>query len=119
MADVLVRTGSTPRSVAAYTPTVSTLTSPAAAAEGDDQEQWREAVLITIAATLVRLFIGIILSPYPDETYYWDWSRRVAMGYFDHPPMIAWLIAAGGRLAAVFGGQSSGLSIRLFPALAG
>src|SRR5579875_2988824 len=22
----------------------------------------------------------------PDEAYYWDWSRRLALGYFDHPP---------------------------------
>ncbi len=85
----------------------------------DDDRQWREAVLITVAATLIRLFIGILLSPYPDETYYWDWSRHLAAGYFDHPPAIAWLIAGGSTLAHVFGGQDSGLSIRLLPILAG
>ncbi|MBV8638774.1 MAG: glycosyltransferase family 39 protein [Candidatus Eremiobacteraeota bacterium] len=29
-----------------------------------------------------------------DEAYYWEWSRRLAFGYIDHPPMVAWLIAA-------------------------
>ena len=29
-----------------------------------------------------------------DEAYYWDWSRHPAFGYFDHPPMVAWLIFA-------------------------
>ncbi|MGE5820940.1 MAG: ArnT family glycosyltransferase [Deltaproteobacteria bacterium] len=27
-----------------------------------------------------------------DEAYYWLWSRYPDWGYFDHPPLIAWLI---------------------------
>ena len=27
-----------------------------------------------------------------DEAYYWLWSKRLALGYFDHPGGIAWLI---------------------------
>ena len=34
----------------------------------------------------------------PDETYYWEWSRHLAAGYFDHPPAIAWLVRAGTAL---------------------
>lgn len=30
-----------------------------------------------------------------DEAYYLAWSRDLALGYFDHPPAIAWWIAAG------------------------
>jgi len=30
-----------------------------------------------------------------DEAYYWAYSRFPDWGYFDHPPMIAWLIKAG------------------------
>ncbi len=47
-----------------------------------------------------------------DEAYYWDWSRHLSMGYYDHPPMVAYLIslftsivgqnATGVRLGAVF-----------------
>jgi len=29
-----------------------------------------------------------------DEAYYWEWSRRLAFGYVDHPPAVAWTIAA-------------------------
>lgn len=29
-----------------------------------------------------------------DEAYYWLWSRYLDWGYFDHPPLIAWLIAS-------------------------
>ena len=34
-----------------------------------------------------------------DEAYYWVWSRALAPGYLDHPPMVAMWIAAGTALA--------------------
>src|SRR5437660_1235494 len=67
----------------------------------DDQDHWREAILITVAATLIRIFLSILLPPYPDETYYWEWSRHLAFGYFDHPPAISFLIGTGTRLGAL------------------
>ncbi|NER10290.1 Dolichyl-phosphate-mannose-protein mannosyltransferase [Muriicola jejuensis] len=30
-----------------------------------------------------------------DEAYYWYYAREISWGYFDHPPMVAWLIALG------------------------
>lgn len=33
-----------------------------------------------------------------DEAYYWEWSRRLAAGYVDHPPAVAWTIAAFSHL---------------------
>jgi hypothetical protein len=44
------------------------------------------------AVFLFRLLYAHFLGLIPDETYYWDWSRELSFGYFDHPPMIAWLI---------------------------
>jgi 4-amino-4-deoxy-L-arabinose transferase-like glycosyltransferase len=38
----------------------------------------------------------IWLTPFdlaPDEAYYWDWSRHLALGYYSKPPMVAWVIA--------------------------
>ena len=29
----------------------------------------------------------------PDESYYWLWAQHPALGYYDHPPMVAWWIA--------------------------
>jgi 4-amino-4-deoxy-L-arabinose transferase-like glycosyltransferase len=72
------------------------------------------AVVVTILATLVRLLFAARLPLFPDETYYWEWSRRLAGGYFDHPFMIALLVRAG----AIFG-SSSALAVRFFPVLAG
>jgi len=43
-----------------------------------------------------------------DEAYYWLWSRRLQLSYFDHPGMAAWLMAASTFL---FG--ESELAVRL------
>jgi 4-amino-4-deoxy-L-arabinose transferase-like glycosyltransferase len=32
-----------------------------------------------------------------DESYYWDWGRRLDWGYFSKPPMIGWLMGLVGR----------------------
>jgi len=84
-----------------------------------DARSWRVALGITAAAVLVRLLFAALLPLFPDETYYWDWSRRLAGGYFDHPPMIAVLIRAGTALAALFGVHATPFVVRLFPVLAG
>lgn len=34
-----------------------------------------------------------------DEAYYWMWSRHLAGGYYDHPPMVALVIRAGTLIA--------------------
>ncbi|PWT70700.1 MAG: hypothetical protein C5B59_20060 [Bacteroidetes bacterium] len=47
-----------------------------------------------------------------DESYYWMYSQHLDWGYYDHPPMIAWMIRAGYML---FPGT---LGIRLFSVLA-
>ena len=50
-----------------------------------------------------------------DEAYYWLWSRHLAAGYFDHPPMIAWLIRAGTRVFGdtPFGVRAAGVVLSL------
>ncbi len=33
-----------------------------------------------------------------DEAYYWYYSKSLDWGYFDHPPMVAWMIKVSGLL---------------------
>src|SRR6476661_5024727 len=80
----------------------------------DDPRAWRQAIAITLAAALVRLVLAALIPLFPDETYYRDWSRHLAGGYFDHPPLIAVLIRAG----TTFLGASR-LGVRFFPIVAG
>ncbi|HEY0928721.1 MAG TPA: glycosyltransferase family 39 protein [Gemmatimonas sp.] len=52
-----------------------------------------------LGAVLLRALLAALVPLLPDETYYWEWSRRLEAGYFDHPPGIALLIALGTTLA--------------------
>jgi 4-amino-4-deoxy-L-arabinose transferase-like glycosyltransferase len=54
---------------------------------------------VTACAGAVRLVLGALTPLFPDETYYWEWSRHLADGYYDHPPVIAWLIRLGTLVA--------------------
>jgi 4-amino-4-deoxy-L-arabinose transferase-like glycosyltransferase len=42
-----------------------------------------------------RLLLAWELPLVADEAYFWTWSRRLAAGYFDQPPLVAGLVAAG------------------------
>jgi len=53
--------------------------------------------LIWAAIALVIVLRAVAAFTLPltgDEAYYWEWSRRLAFGYVDHPPAVAWTIAA-------------------------
>jgi 4-amino-4-deoxy-L-arabinose transferase-like glycosyltransferase len=53
----------------------------------------RYALLILTASALFATFYNAFLPLHGDEAYYWLWSHRLQAGYYDHPPMIALLIA--------------------------
>jgi len=66
------------------------------------------ALAALAALTLLRLLVAAATPLSADEAYYWVWSRALAPGYLDHPPMVALWIAAGTALAG-----DSPLGIRL------
>ena len=55
----------------------------------------RLALILIIVLLALRAVFAALLPLSADEAYYWLWSQHPAWGYFDHPPMIAWLIRAG------------------------
>ena len=55
----------------------------------------RVSLAIICILLFLRAVMAAVLPLSADEAYYWLWSLRPAWGYFDHPPMIAWLIRAG------------------------
>jgi 4-amino-4-deoxy-L-arabinose transferase-like glycosyltransferase len=67
---------------------------------------WLAAAILASAA--IHLLMAARLPIGDDEAYYWLWSRRLAWGYPDHPPMIAALIAVSMRL---FGNSPFGLRV--------
>ena len=68
---------------------------------------WASIVALTAA---LRLVAAVVVPVLPEEAYHWLYARHLDLGYYDHPPMIAWMIALG-RLA--FG--DGVLGIRLLP----
>lgn len=56
-------------------------------------------VWLTIAGLLLlRFAVAPFVVLIPEEAYYWMYSQYPALGYLDHPPMVAWLILAGTTL---------------------
>lgn len=52
-------------------------------------------LLFYAAWLLVSILQARFTGLWNDEAYYWEYSRDLAWGYFDHPPMIALLIKEG------------------------
>jgi len=50
---------------------------------------------MAVFATFYNAFIPL----HGDEAYYWMWSQHLQMGYYDHPPMIAYLIYLTGFIS--------------------
>ena len=59
---------------------------------------WPILLLLVAGNVLGWLSVGV----HPDEAYYWMWSERLQAGYFDHPPMVAWVIRL---FTSIFGDQ--------------
>jgi 4-amino-4-deoxy-L-arabinose transferase-like glycosyltransferase len=82
-----------------------------------------ETIGAAAAMALVLLFAALELAVAArsgltgDEAYYWQWSRHLAVSYYDHPPMLAWWIRLGTDL---FGATPLGirfLSVLSVPAI--
>ena len=80
----------------------STMVPPRPALRAVHGSLWREpALLLAGAFFLLRLLYLPWINLFPEEAYYWNYAQHLDIGYLDHPPMVAWLIALGTRL----GGQ--------------
>jgi len=68
---------------------------------------WPVSAMVVVGyAFCLRLLYAKLVELLPEETYYWNYSRHLDIGYLDHPPMVAWLIRAG---SAAFGDGEFGV----------
>ncbi len=58
----------------------------------------RGSLALVLLLIVIRGVVAATLPLSADEAYYWLWSKHLAAGYLDHPPMIAWLIRCGTML---------------------
>ena len=59
----------------------------------------RNTSLTILALVALRLIAAAVTPITFDEAYYWMWSKHLAAGYYDHPPMVAFVIRAGTMIA--------------------
>lgn len=63
---------------------------------------WKQAPAFVFVIIAGLLLIRLMIAPWvvlnPEEAYYWMYAKHPALGYLDHPPMVAWVIAAGTSL---------------------
>jgi hypothetical protein len=59
----------------------------------------RNTVLTILALVMLRLIAAAVTPLTFDEAYYWMWSKHLAFGYYDHPPMVAAVIRLGTMVA--------------------
>jgi 4-amino-4-deoxy-L-arabinose transferase-like glycosyltransferase len=76
---------------------------------------WMYATIAVVTGmTILHLSAAIRVGLVPDETYYWLWSRAPSFGYYDHPPMVAWMISLGTQL---FGNTAFGIRVLFVAAI--
>lgn len=62
--------------------------------------RWRVASIgVVLFLLLLRLVYFGHAQLIPDEAYYWNYAQRMDLSFFDHPPMVAWLIWLGTAIA--------------------
>ena len=73
----------------------------------------RVSLALIAVLIVLRAVMAAQLPLSADEAYYWLWSKRLAFGYYDHPPLIAWAIRAGTSLLGdtPLGVRFAGLSL--------
>ncbi len=52
----------------------------------------RKVLVLFILVVFIQLMFNQNLQLHYDEAYYWVWSKNLQLSYYDHPPMIAYLI---------------------------
>src|SRR5262249_20776026 len=99
------------RSTSAWTPASSRPRSNMAPASVKAAPTEMRAAFVLLALLMVfRLFYGATVGLVSDETYYWQWSRHLALSYFDQGPGIAYCIRLGPLL---LGGTPLGVRVVL------
>ncbi len=58
----------------------------------------RKILILLIIIFIANAFFNSQFQLHYDEAYYWSWSKNIDLSYFDHPPMVAYLI----KLATIF-----------------
>ena len=79
----------------------------------------KKIYFILVTSCVLRLSFATFFPISNDEAYYWDWAQEMRLSYFDHPPGVSYVTAAGSVAVDFFSqllgseGSSSPLAARL------
>jgi hypothetical protein len=66
----------------------------------DDPDAWRRMfAVVLVATTALRTWLAIALPFTGDEAYFHQWGLNPDWGFYDHPPMVGWWLAALARIS--------------------
>ncbi len=80
----------------------------------------KTAYILLVALAITSIIYNAFIPLHGDEAYYWVWSHHLQGGYYDHAPLLAFMIKVsnfisesewGVRLSAVFSMSIAGLYI--------
>jgi 4-amino-4-deoxy-L-arabinose transferase-like glycosyltransferase len=57
------------------------------------QKKEKQVLAAIIGIVLIRAIFLFIMGPMPQDAYYFLYSQHLALSYFDHPPMIAYILS--------------------------
>lgn len=70
---------------------------------------WAGVFFALLALAFALRVVGMFRIPLiPEEAYYWMYAQHPNLSYYDHPPMVAWVIGLG---TALFGDNEFGVRI--------
>jgi 4-amino-4-deoxy-L-arabinose transferase-like glycosyltransferase len=67
-------------------------TDPALAKAYQKETGWKSLILLSAFLILIRLFFISIIGIMPQDAYYDFYAQHLDLSYYDHPPMIAYLL---------------------------
>lgn len=53
------------------------------------RRSFHKLLMVLVLCTIVRIVFANYITLAGDEAYHWEWSRHLAWGYYDHPPLTA------------------------------
>lgn len=77
---------------------------------------FQKALALFIPLLILRAVFSLTVGLIDDEAYHWSWTKALALSYYDHPAMVAWLEALS---TALFGDTLLGVRLPAFLAYAG
>ena len=72
----------------------------------DSARTWLTERTAWLATLAIGVWLCITLPVFSQEAYYWAYSQHPDLSYFDHPPMVSWMIWVGTR---IFGDGAFGI----------